>query len=271
MQLQSKLVRAQSFDGNLAVHIAGPSDAPAIVLGHSILASTRMWRAQLEMLLQLGLRVVSIDTRGHGASDAPSQTCTVDDLVADNIRVLDELEIASAHVMGVSLGGMVALGLGILHPDRVVSLIVCDARADAPPAFAAPWEDRIATAQEHGTTALAESTAERWFGQDFLRREPAIASEVKEMIGATSVAGFVACARALQGLDYLGRVGRITAPTQWVVGANDGPLPDAMRQLRALVPGSAFDVIEGAGHLPNIDQPAAFNAVVKRRLRSLTS
>jgi 3-oxoadipate enol-lactonase len=271
MQLQSKLVRAQGFDGNLAVHIAGPADAPAIVLGHSILASTRMWRGQVEMLLQLGLRVVSIDTRGHGASDAPSQSCTLDDLVADNIRVLDELEIASAHFMGVSLGGMVALGLGILYPQRVASLIVCDARADAPPAFAAPWDDRIATAQEHGTAALAESTAERWFGQEFLRREPVIASEVKEMIGATSVAGFVACARALQGLDYLGRVGRIAAPTQWVVGANDGPLPDAMRQLQALIPGSAFEVIEGAGHLPNIDQPDAFNAVVARRLRSLTS
>lgn len=271
MQLESRLIRAQGFDGNLAVHTAGPTDAPAIVLGHSILASTRMWRGQVEMLLQLGLRVVSIDTRGHGESDEPPPECTLDDLVADSIRVLDELGIARAHFMGVSLGGMVALGLGILHPDRVASLIVCDARADAPPAFAAPWDDRIATAQEHGTAALAESTAERWFGQDFLRREPVIAREVKEMIGATSVGGFAACARALQGLRYLGRVGRITAPTQWVVGANDGPLPDAMRHLQALVPGSVLELIESAGHLPNIDQPAAFNAVVARRLRSLTT
>ncbi|HSV54331.1 MAG TPA: alpha/beta fold hydrolase [Burkholderiaceae bacterium] len=253
------------------MHTAGAAGAPAIVLGHSILASTRMWRGQVEMLLQLGLRVVSIDTRGHGASDEPPPQCILDDLVSDSIRVLDELEIKRAHFMGVSLGGMVALGLGILHPDRVSSLIVCDARADAPPAFAAPWDDRIAAAQKDGAAALADSTAERWFGQDFLGREPVIAREVKEMIAATSVGGFIACARALQGLDYLGRVGRITAPTQWVVGANDGPLPDAMRHLQSLVPGSALEVIEGAGHLPNIDQPAAFNAVVARRLRALTS
>lgn len=271
MYLESRFIPAQGFDGKLAVHMAGPAGAPALVLGHSILASTRMWRGQLEMLLGLGLRVVSIDTRGHGASDAPPPKCSLDDLVADSIRVLDELRIARAHFMGVSLGGMVALGLGILHPDRVASLIVCDARADAPPAFAAPWDERIATAQEHGTAALAESTAERWFGQDFLRREPAIAGEIKEMIGATSVGGFVACARALQGLDYLGRVARITAPTQWIVGANDGPLPDAMRHLQSLVPGSALEVIAAAGHLPNVDQPAAFNEVVARRLRSLTS
>lgn len=271
MQLQSVLFRAQGFDGNLAVHTAGPTDAPVIVLGHSILASTRMWHGQVEMLLQLGLRVVSIDTRGHGASDAPSTNCTLDDLVVDNIRVLDELGIARAHFMGVSLGGMVALGLGILYPQRVASLIVCDARADAPPAFAVPWDDRIATAQELGTAALAESTAERWFGPDFLRREPVIASEVKQMIGATTVGGFVACARALQGLDYLPRVGEITAPTQWIVGANDGPLPDAMRHLQSLVPGSTLEVIDGAGHLPNIDQPGAFNAVVSRRLSPLTS
>ncbi|MNR32044.1 Alpha/beta hydrolase family protein [compost metagenome] len=72
-------------------------------------------------------------------------------------------------------------------------------------------------------------------------------------------------------MDYLGRVGRITAPVQWIVGANDGVLPDAMRHLQSLVHGSALDVIEGAGHLPNVDQPAAFNAVVARRLHSLTT
>lgn len=271
MQLQSRFIRAQGFDGNLAVHTAGPNDAPTLVLGHSILASTHMWRGQLEMLLGFGLRVVSIDTRGHGASDAPPPQCTLDDLVADNIRVLDELGIERAHFMGVSLGGMVALGVGIIHPHRVASLIVCDARADAPPAFATPWDDRIAAAKEHGTAALAESTAERWFGMDFLRNEPAIAAEVKEMIGGTSVGGLAACARALQGLDYLGRVGQISAPTHWIVGANDGPLPDVMRHLQSLVPGSALEVIEGAGHLPNIDQPVAFNEVVARRLRSLVS
>jgi 3-oxoadipate enol-lactonase len=270
MQLESTLIPAGGFHGKLAVHTAGPVGAPAVVLGHSILASTKMWRGQIEMLLELGLRVVSVDTRGHGASDEPPPKCSLDDLVADNIRVLDELGIARAHFIGVSLGGMVALGLGILHPDRVAGLIVCDARADAPPAFAAPWDERIAMAQEHGTAALADSTAERWFGSDFLERRPELAREVKEMIAGTSVGGFAACARALQGLDYLSRVGRITAPTQWIVGANDGVLPDAMRHLQSLVSGSALDVIEGAGHLPNVDQPAAFNAVVARRLHSLT-
>lgn len=271
MQLESTLISAEGFQGKLAVHTAGPVGAPAVVLGHSILASTNMWRGQIERLLELGLRVVSIDTRGHGASDEPPLECSLDDLVADNIRVLDKLGIERAHFIGVSLGGMVALGLGILHPDRVASLIVCDARADAPPAFAAPWDERIAMAQEHGTAALADSTAERWFGSDFLARRPEVAREMKEMIAGTSVGGFAACARALQGLDYLGRVGRIAAPTQWIVGANDGVLPDAMRHLQSLVSGSAFDVIEGAGHLPNVDQPAAFNAVVARRLHSLTA
>lgn len=271
MQLESTLIPSQAFAGNLSVHTAGPAGAPAIVLGHSILASTNMWRGQVEMLLQLGLRIVGIDFRGHGASSEPPPECTMDDLVADCVRVLDELGIARAHCMGVSLGGMVALGLGILHPERVESLIVCDARADAPPAFATPWDERIALAQGRGTVALADSTAERWFGTEFLGREPEIAREVKEMIAGTSVGGFVACARALQGLDYLGRVGRINAPVHWVVGANDGVLPDAMRHLQSLVPGSTLDVISGAGHLPNIDQPAAFNEVVVRRLRSLVS
>lgn len=267
MQLETRFIQARGFDGRLAVHTAGPIEASTIVLAHSILASTRMWQGQVEGLLGRGLRVVSIDTRGHGASDEPPPQCTLDDLVEDCVQILDELGIASAHFMGVSLGGMVGLGMGILHPDRVTSLIVCDARADAPAAFAAPWDDRIAIAQELGTAALADSTAERWLGSDFLQRQSATARSVKDMIAATSAGGFTACARALQRLDYLDRVARIGVPIQWVVGANDGALPDAMRQLQALCPGSALEVIEGAGHLPNVDQPEAFNRTVERHLK----
>jgi 3-oxoadipate enol-lactonase len=78
------------------------------------------------------------------------------------------------------------------------------------------------------------------------------------------VEGFVGCARAIQRLDYLPRVSQIQAPTTLIVGANDGPLPQAMADLQKLIPGSVLEVIADAGHLPNIDQPAAFEAALLR-------
>jgi 3-oxoadipate enol-lactonase len=74
----------------------------------------------------------------------------------------------------------------------------------------------------------------------------------------------VRCARAIQGLDYLARVSEIALPTTLIVGANDGVLPQAMTEIHGRISGSVLVVIAQAGHLPNIDQPEAFDAVLMR-------
>jgi len=176
------------------------------------------------------------------------------------------LQVERAHYVGLSLGGMSGFGLGIDHSDRLLSLCLCDARADAPPAFAAPWDERIAIAQQRGCAALAEATVDRWFGRAFLEAHADIKSRFLEVMAKTSVMGFTGCAQAIQKLDYLRDVGRIQLPVTLIVGANDGPLPQAMRDLQALIPGAVLEVIPGAGHLPNIEQPDAFNAALLRHL-----
>jgi 3-oxoadipate enol-lactonase len=123
---------------------------------------------------------------------------------------------------------------------------------------------RIALAQASGCQTIGNVTAERWFGRAFLDANPALEQKFLQAIGNTSVAGFEGCARAIQGLDYLGQVGSIQAPTTLIVGANDGPLPQAMQTLKELIPGAVLEIIADAGHLPNIDQPAAFNAALLR-------
>jgi 3-oxoadipate enol-lactonase len=253
--------------GKLAVYLGGDAGAPPVVFNHAILTSSAMWREQFGLLVKEGWRVIGIDTRGHGASDPMASPYSFADLVADNIAVLDRLEIARAHFVGLSLGGMTGMGLGLAHPDRLLSLCLCDMRADAPLAFAASWDERIALAERQGTAALAAATAERWFGKAFLEAHPSIAQWLMQIIGVTSVAGFVGCARAIQGLDYLGAVSRITTPTTLIVGANDSVLPEAMRDIHDHIRGSVFEVIPSAGHLPNIDQRDVFDAALLRHLR----
>ena len=256
--------------GELAVFVQGDLNGPAVVMAHSVLSSSMMWEAQAGLLAARGFRVVRVDTRGHGASAAPAGPCTLNDLAADTVAVLDALRIDKAHYIGLSLGGMSGFGLGIHHADRLRSLVLCDCRADAPAAFAAPWDERVATALQHTSCEpLAQPTIERWFGISFLARNPAVADRFRATAAATSVEGFAGCARAIQQLDYLSSVPRIAAPTTLIVGANDGPLPGALREIRTLLPGAVLEVIADAGHLPNIDRPEPFNAALLRHFERL--
>ncbi|KQP19301.1 alpha/beta fold hydrolase [Pseudorhodoferax sp. Leaf265] len=258
-QIERRTVRGHQ--GEVSVALQGNPQGTAVVLTHSILSSGAMWEAQAALLAERGWRVLRIDTTGHGHSPAPSGPVSMDGLASDTVAVLDALSIARAHYVGLSLGGMSGFGLGIHHADRVLSLVLCDARADAPPAVAAPWDERIAVAQAHGTCEpLAAPTIARWFGQDFLADQPAACERLRSVAASTSVAGFVGCARAIQGLDYLNDVGAIRLPTTLIVGANDGVLPAAMRDLQTRVAGSVLVSVPNAGHLPNIEQPDLFNA-----------
>jgi 3-oxoadipate enol-lactonase len=256
----------QAHHGEVAVKLQGDPENPAVVMTHSILSSASMWDEPAALLVGQGWYVVRIDTTGHGDSPPPATgAVTMDGLAADTVAVLDALDIASAHYVGLSLGGMSGFGLGIHHGHRFLSLVLCAARADAPAAVAMPWDERIATAQQHESCEpLAMPTIERWFGKDFVAANPGLAQRFQKIAAATSVKGFTACARAIQSLNYLEDAGRIALPVTLLVGSIDGALPQAMCDLQQQIAGSVLETIPGAGHLPNIDQPTAFNAALLR-------
>lgn len=253
--------------GTLSVRAGGPAGGTPILFNHSILTSSAIWHRQAMQLAASGWRVLCLDTRGHGRSDAPAGSYSIDDLVADDIAVLDAFKAPRAHVVGVSLGGMTGFGLGSRHSDRLLSLCIIAARADAPAAFAAAWDDRIALVQRQGVAPLARPTAARWSGQAFLDGHPAIAAALHECIIETSPAGFVGCARAIQGLAYLDMVNRISVPVTLAIGTHDELLLQPMRDLAGVVPGGKLVEINGAGHLPQLDRPDEMEAVLMRHLQ----
>ena len=248
----------------LTIHVQGEKGAPAVLMAHSILSSAMMWQAQSELLSACGFQVICADTRGHGLSSAPQGPYHMDDLARDSVAILDALRIEKAHYVGLSLGAMSGFGLGVQHSDRLLSLLLCDGRADMTDAFAQPWDERIQIAKDQGVQALAAPTVERWFGPNFVLENPSIAERFIQVASQTQLEGFVGCARAIQKLDYLQEVSQIQVPMTLLVGANDGPLPQAMTHISELVPHSRLEIIANAGHLPNIDQSTAFNAALMR-------
>jgi 3-oxoadipate enol-lactonase len=261
-QSQTQLIQGQA--GKIAVHSQGPENGPVVLLTHSILSSSMMWLEQAYLLSSTGWRVVAIDTRGHGQSECQSVTCTMDDLVADTIAVMDALKIDKAHYMGLSLGGMSGVGLGVQHAHRLLSMVLCDCRADMPAPMGDVWNDRITSAISEGCQSLAVATTERWFGIPFIEANDVVGKAFRQTIASTTATGFVSCARAIQGLNYLDQVAQIKVPTTLIVGAKDGPLPQAMQDMQQRMPGAKLEIIPNAGHLPNIDQSVLFNAAMMR-------
>lgn len=242
--------------------LQGPPDASCVILSHSVTTNLHMWDAQAAAISQR-YRVLRYDTRGHGGSEAPEGPYDFSMLVSDVIGLMDAHEIEAAHFVGLSLGGMTALGLGIDHGDRIKSITVCNARADAPPEFGAAWDQRIALARSKGMAGLVEPTIDRWFTEDFTSNHPATVQSIREMIKGTDVDGYVACAQALKGLDYLKSVDSINIPALLIAGAQDQGAPESvMRALHGSMPGSQYVVLDPAGHISNLEQTEQFNHAV---------
>ncbi|GIQ77423.1 alpha/beta fold hydrolase [Bradyrhizobium sp. RD5-C2] len=254
--------------GRLSVRVGGPERGAPVLLCHSILTSSAIWHREALALAARGHRVLALDSRGHGESEASRGPYAMDDLVADAIAVLDHFGIRQVHVIGVSQGGMTAFGLGVRHPDRLLSLCVIAARADAPPPFAAAWDDRIALVQAQGIAPLAAPTAERWFGRAYLAAHPSIATTLLDCINETAPEGFIGSARAIQSLAYLDGVKKMQVPLTMIVGANDQLLVQPMTELAAML-GCRLAIIADAGHLPQVDHPDEVDAVIERHLRDV--
>jgi 3-oxoadipate enol-lactonase len=221
-----------------------------------------MWWRQIDLLSKAGYRAVAYDARGHGSSVVSPAPYRMQQLTDDVIGLLDALSIDRAHFVGLSLGGMIAFDLATRYPHRLSSAVICDARADSPEFFARPWDERIELAREQGMTPLASPTIARWAGAQFCESEAA--RILHRTICDTPVEGFVGTARALQDFDFRDNLGTVRLPVTLICGDNDGVLPAEMAALTAQIPNSTLEIIPRAGHLPNLENTADFNAALLR-------
>lgn len=255
----------------LHYRLEGPEGAPWITFSNSLATDLHLWDAQAALLADR-FRILRYDTRGHGRSAAPPPPYDLGILEDDVIALWDSLGIRESHYVGLSLGGSTGIGIAIRSPERILGLAACDCRVTAPPAFREAWEARIAIAESEGMGGLVEETMTRWFTESSLAADPPELEKIRAMIAATSVDGFIGCARALQGIDYISEVHRIACPTLFVVGeADPAATPELAGAMHARVKGSKLMELPGAAHISNIENPAAFNAAVIQFLDSLVA
>ena len=249
---------------NFRYEIDGPEGAPWIMFSNSLTTDVTMWDTEVAQLKDR-FRILRYDTRGHGQTEASPAPYSFEVLVGDVIALMDAVGVDKAHYIGLSLGGMTGLGVAIEYGDRLLSLAACDARPFANPEWAAPWVERIAIAREKGMEALVEPTVARWFTEDFQKvaANAPVLDHVRKMIRETSVDGYTGCAGALQGLNYLPRLGEIKVPSLFMTGATDGSTPpECSRQMQEGVPGSQCVIVDPASHISNLENPEQFDAAL---------
>lgn len=222
----------------------------------------QMWAWQVPAL-SVDYRVISVDLRGHGRSPVPPGPYAIGELAGDVIAVLDRHGIERASVCGLSLGGMVALTMAAIAPDRVDQLVA--ACVVAVPAAPAAWHERAQSVRAGGSAAVSDLVVERWGYRD---RAPEIAQLVRDMLAATAPEGYAGSCEALANMDLRPALPLVTAPTLLIAGSDDPAAPASVaHEMAAAMPDARVDVIEGAAHLLNVEAPTATTKAILKHLR----
>ncbi|WP_414940926.1 3-oxoadipate enol-lactonase [Amycolatopsis sp. cmx-11-51] len=243
----------------------GPVDGPVVVFSGSLGSDHRMWEPQMKPLVEQGFRVIRYDTRGHGASPVPPGPYALEDLGGDLLALLDEQGVGSAHFVGLSLGGMTGMWLGVNAPDRIKSLTLCCTSAKLGPPER--WADRARAVRENGTGSVAESGVGRWVTAGYAAARPDQARFLREMIASVPAEGYAASCQAIERMDLVGDLPKIAARTLVIAGAEDPATPvEHAEVIAGGIPDARLEVVEGAAHLGNFEQPERFTALILEHL-----
>ncbi len=263
---------ARILAGDLHIGYSELGRGDAVIFLHGVGSDKSVWDRQLQHFAQQngggprGWRAVALDYPGYGELELPSEDLDRPALARAVLGAMDGLGIATAHVIGLSMGGVIGLELALMEPARLLSLTLADSFA---------WHPDAATIVERShraiTTMPMRAFAEARVGVLLAPGAPeALRREVVETMARIDKRTYRWATVAVWTPDYRADLARIAVPTLVVVGAHDQPTPPALSEaLRDGIPGARLAVIPNAGHISNIDNPDAFNAIVEAFIQGL--
>jgi 3-oxoadipate enol-lactonase len=247
----------------------GPRDGRAIVFTNALGSDLRIWD-DVAGILSPDFRVVRYDKRGHGLSEPGPDRCDMTDYARDLASLLDTLGVARATVVGLSIGGLIAQELYRQRPELFAALVLSDTAAKI--GTDESWDARIAEIERGGIDAIADSILKRWFTADFRANRSDELAGWRAMLTRTPKQGYLAACWALKRADLRPDAGTIRTATLCLVGEADGSTPvPLVRETAGLIEGARFEIIQGAGHVPNIEKPEVFAALVARHVEETTA
>lgn len=245
----------------------------AAVLIHAFPLNQTMWDDQLDKLRN-HCRVITLDLRGFGRSDAPPGPYLMNEMAADVRELLSALDVDRAVLVGLSMGGYVSLAFRRNYPDAVAAMVLADTRATSDTDEARERRLKSAErAERDGSHAIADDMIPLLLGRTTLESRPAVIKRVRAMIESNRPHAIAAAQRGMaQRRDSTDILADIDIPVLILAGSEDTLTPVAEAEtLCAGTRGAHLRVIEGAGHLSNIERPEDFNAALIEFITSLES
>ena len=247
----------------------GPKGKPALVFLHAVGLDLSWWGEQIEDFAR-DFDVIAFDMPGHGLSGkavgAPSF-----DMLADAVAaVLAHAGVGAAHLVGISVGGMIAQRFALRQPERVRSLTLVATLCTFADPVREALRERARVARTQGMSEIAPLSTARWFPAAFRERRPDVLDRATTSLLAQDAEFHASMWDMISGLDFEAEISAITCPTLVVAGTEDGNAPVAAgRKIADLIPGASLQPMAGVGHFPPVESPAAFNTLLRRFLADI--
>ena len=234
-----------------------------VLFSHSFTSDCTMWSLQTPVFSKR-CQFITYDIRGMGRTDSPAGPYSLDQHTEDLYQLVRHLGLSEFVLGGLSIGGMITVHFALAHQELLKGAIIADSAAARPdtPLLTHP-DDMIDLAQRLGMAGLADHMIDNKLLAPHLQDNPYAIKEYRDRMAQNNVIGYCSGLRALSRMrDRTGELGQITVPTLIIVGDMDEPFVEPSKLMHDRIAGSRLVVIPGAGHLANIEQPAAFTDAV---------
>ena len=212
--------------------------------------------------------LLSYDLPGHGCSPVPGSAYSIEDLSVQLGKLLAANKIARAHIVGISLGGLIAQHFAATQPEMVDHLILIDTTPQYTDELRAMWAERAATARSAGVKALVDGLLKIWFTQQSIAADTPAVRYVRSALQRSSGDGYALACEALAAADLRFAAAKISAPTLVLCGDDDIPsFLDASRWLESNIRGAKLEWISKARHASVIERPSEALAIMRRFLK----
>jgi pimeloyl-ACP methyl ester carboxylesterase len=259
--------------GGVDLYVEECSDGYPIVFVHEFASDHREWEPQVRWFSR-AYRCITYNARGYPPSDVPEdrERYGWEWAVADLLAVLDGLGIERAHVVGLSMGGYAVLQFGLRHPDRVSAVVAAAAGSGSGPAERDDWP-RLAGAiaeafHTRGMAAMADEIGNGPTRIQLRRKSPRAWDEFMDHLRQHSPVGMANTMARYQALrpslyDFEEQFAAMTTPVLLALGDEDAPCLETNLMLKRAIPGAGLWIHPHTGHAINLEEPAAFNAMVE--------
>lgn len=256
--------RTQPLDpATIRLHRSG--HGPGLVMLHCLGMTHHLWDCLGGLADRFTL--ISYDLPGHGETALPAAPYGVEELSAQLAAVLRRDGIARAHMMGISLGGLVAQCFAATEPAMVDRLVLCDTTPRYTDEARANWIVRAAAARRDGAASLLPMIEKIWFTPGFVAAEAPAVKLVRDTFRACSGEGYALACEALGAADLRALAARIVAPTLVVCGSEESDaFQDAARWLARHIAGARLEFVSDAAHASVLEQPVVIERLVREFL-----